>query len=70
MNAIWEKFFLPIFGELPVIGELLPEQLVEIPEDGYSAQEMVNLGIPVFGYPKPDQPDATIPEDIPEDFNV
>lgn len=55
VNAIWEKFFLPLFGSLPVIGELLPEQLVEIPSDGYSAEELVSLGVPVIGYPKPGQ---------------
>ena len=55
VNAIWEKFFLPIFGSLPVIGELLPEELVEIPSDGYSAEELVSLGVPVIGYPKPGQ---------------
>jgi hypothetical protein len=56
VNAIWEKFFLPLFEGLPVVGDLMPEQLVEIPADGYSAEELVALGVPVFGYPKPEQP--------------
>lgn len=56
VNAIWEKFVYPLFSQLPVVGELMPEQLVEIPADGFSAQELVDLGVPVLGYPKPEQP--------------
>jgi len=61
VNAIWEKFFYPLFKDLPVVGELLPEELVEIPKDGYSAEELVALGVPVFGYDKPEQEKPDIP---------
>jgi hypothetical protein len=63
VNAVWEKFVYPLFKELPIVGELLPVQLVEIPSDGYSAEDLVSLGVPVFGYPKPEQPKPNIPEE-------
>lgn len=62
VNAIWEKFVYPLFKNLPIVGELLPEQLVTIPADGFSAEDLVELGVPVFGYPKPEQPEPDIPE--------
>jgi hypothetical protein len=52
VNAVWGKFLLPIFEQVPGMEGILPDQLAEIPPDGYSAQELVNLGIPVIGYEK------------------
>jgi len=65
VNAIWEKFIRPVFPDF--VKDILPEELAEIPADGFSAEELVALGVPVFGYEKPEQaqPDTgATPEDI------
>ena len=50
VNAIWEKFILPAFPDF--VKSALPKQLCKIPADGFSAEQLVSMGVPVFGYEK------------------